>query len=84
MHGRGCYDDAAAGDYLMSAVQSLHAATEDDVLAALGHASFDAWPQDEAELLEFFMLMLDQKLGQRSSHTARHSSSTRLRRLLAS
>lgn len=48
----------------MTDVETLRAATEDDVIAALEGASFGAWPEDEAGLLEFFNLMLDTMLGQ--------------------
>lgn len=48
----------------MASVQDLRAATEDDVIAALEGASFGNWPQDEADLLEFFNRLLDVKLGE--------------------
>lgn len=48
----------------MTTAETLRAATEDDVTAALEDASFGAWPQDEAGLLEFWNLMLDRMLGQ--------------------
>ena len=33
------------------------------MIAALKDATFGAWPQDEAELLEFFNRMFDVRLG---------------------
>lgn len=47
----------------MDPIQTLRQSTEDDVIAALKNMAFDNWPQDEAELLEFFNRMLDLKLG---------------------
>lgn len=44
--------------------ETLRAVTEDDVIAALEDASFGAWPQDEAGLLEFWNLMVDRVLGE--------------------
>lgn len=48
----------------MDPIQTLRQSTEDDVIAALKNMAFDNWPQDEAELLEFFNRMLDVRLGQ--------------------
>ena len=48
----------------MESVRALLNATEDDVRIALKSGSFGNWPQDEADLLEFFILMIDTKLGQ--------------------
>lgn len=47
----------------MKPIESLLDATEDDVIEALRVASFGNWPQDEADLLEFFILMIDTRLG---------------------
>jgi hypothetical protein len=47
----------------MGTSEILRSADEDDVIAALKYASFGAWPEDEAGLLEFFHCMLDTMLG---------------------
>lgn len=47
---------------LMKAIETLLSATEEDVGEALKAGSFGNWPQDEADLLEFFILMIDTKL----------------------
>lgn len=47
----------------MTALHTLLSATEQDVAVALKSASFRNWPQDDADLLEFFILMIDIKLG---------------------
>jgi hypothetical protein len=48
----------------MDPIQTLRQSTEDDVIAALEKMTFDNWPQDEADLLEFFNRMLDVRLGE--------------------
>lgn len=48
----------------MTPLERLRMASEDDVEQALKDASFGSWPQDEAELLEFFNLMIDVVLGE--------------------
>lgn len=53
-----------AAEKVMGPIRELRAATEDDVIAALEGASFANWPQDEAELLEFFNRMIDVRLGE--------------------
>lgn len=47
----------------MKAIETLLSSTEEDVATALKAASFGNWPQDEADLLEFFILMIDTKLS---------------------
>jgi hypothetical protein len=47
----------------MKAIETLLSATLEDVALALNACSFGNWPQDEADLLEFFMLMIDTKLA---------------------
>ncbi|TDW65396.1 hypothetical protein EDF57_103580 [Novosphingobium sp. PhB55] len=54
----------------MTEIERLRMATEDDVQRALEGASFGAWPQDPAALLEFFNLMLDTKIGQTAGDAA--------------
>lgn len=54
----------------MTELERLRMATEDDVQRALEGASFGAWPQDEAALLEFFNLMLDTVAGQTAGDAA--------------
>lgn len=47
----------------MKAIETLLSAIEDDVREALKAASFGNWPQDDGDLLEFFILMIDLKLS---------------------
>lgn len=49
----------------MKAIETLLTATEEDVREALKAASFGNWPQDDGDLLEFFILMIDSKLSGR-------------------
>ncbi|TCM28375.1 hypothetical protein EDF59_1294 [Novosphingobium sp. ST904] len=49
----------------MKAIETLLGATEEDVREALKAASFGNWPQDDGDLLEFFILMIDSKLSGR-------------------
>lgn len=47
----------------MKAIETLLSANLEDVARALEVASFGNWPQDEEDLLEFFILMIDTKLA---------------------
>ncbi|WP_159979441.1 MULTISPECIES: hypothetical protein [unclassified Novosphingobium] len=49
----------------MKAIETLLGATEEDVREPLKAASFGNWPQDDGDLLEFFILMIDTKLSGR-------------------
>lgn len=48
---------------LMKAIEPLLGAAQEDVALALKQASFGNWPQDDADLLEFFILMIGCRLG---------------------
>lgn len=67
-HMPGCpiCDSWAELDMLVKP-SAVRAATEDDVIAAVEVASFGNWPQDPADLLEFYNRMLDLKLGEGAS-----------------
>lgn len=47
-----------------SVLETLRSANEDDVITALAGASFGGWPQDEADLLELFNLVIELKVAE--------------------
>jgi len=57
--GKAAGSESGGGEPTAGAVAVVAKATQVDVIAALKASSLDgAWPQDEADLLEFFNTML--------------------------